>query len=846
MQNSVSVSVRGFLVFLTSFALSSVVNAQSDRESGLVLEEVTVTAQKRQQNINDIGMSITAFTGEALDKLKIVDTADLAFIVPGMTFAESPFSTPIYTLRGVGFNEDAIQATATVTVYNDQIPTAFPIMTKGLMMDIERVEVLKGPQGTLYGRNTTGGAINYIANKPTEEFEAGVTVGYGRFNTFEGGGFVSGSLGDHVGARFAFKTIQSSEGWQESITRDEDLGEMDKISARLLVDIEASENVDILLAANWWQDKSDTPAPQFLQPAYQFPNPWVIELLDGPIDPRIGNQLIGDNNRDADWTRGTKPRMDQHSEAISMTINWQINDQVELTSLSSFSSFSSNDYYNTGGHNGIPADRPIAGDPFGGLFGTAQTLMPTQAIAGGYTFGDIIDISSWTNDGDIDAFSQELRLSGGTEKLNWVVGGYYSSDTVKMRTIQDPFSTNSNLPVWALGEGAVGALEAFGVLAPGTPLNYVIGTQGADNQTRQDADTWAIFAHTEWQLGDAWNLTAGLRYTKDNKDFEGCTKDIYGDTAELVNAFSVLFGGFMPNIQKGECVTVDVDSIAAGSPQAKLVESSLDEDSTSGKLALDYRFNDDVLGYVSYSRGFKSGSYPTLNANTSNQYEPVTQEKIDAWEIGFKSTLGGGAAQLNGAVFYYDYKDKQLLTRVPTFFGALTALANVPKSKVKGAELDLQWQPAEGLYISLNGTYVDSEIKEFIGYNQFGQQGDFAGSEFPLTPKFQATGLINYEWNAGENLVPFVGADVSYSSGFNTDYDSEDLPMDPVFRIDSATLLGLRAGIRSGDGAWSVFAWGRNVTNEFNPSNVKKYTDGVLRYNGMPATYGVTFSYNWF
>ena len=130
------------------------------------LEEIVVTAQKREQSANDIGMAISALSGDAMRDLNVLDTTDLAVAIPGLTFADSGLSTPVYTLRGVGFNEDAVQASATVGVYNDQIAVPFPIMTKGLLMDLERVEVLKGPQGTLFGRNSTGGAINYIANKP--------------------------------------------------------------------------------------------------------------------------------------------------------------------------------------------------------------------------------------------------------------------------------------------------------------------------------------------------------------------------------------------------------------------------------------------------------------------------------------------------------------------------------------------------------------------------------------------------------------------------------------------------------------------------------------------------------
>ena len=299
---------------------------------------------------------------------RLQDTTDLALAIPGLTFADSGISTPVYTLRGVGFSEDAVQATATVGVYNDQVGVPFPIMSKGLLMDQERVEVLKGPQGTLFGRNSTGGAINYIANKPTDDFEASGTVGYGRFETLDATGIVSGPLTDSIGARLAVRTVQSNEGWQKSVTRDAELGEKDKISARGLVDINFTDTLDLLLAGSWWQDKSDTQAPQFLGPAYQGlfgnQNAVVEGLLDGGDNARISLQ-DEDESRDADWTGGTfrlgKPEADMNSHTFSATLNWDINDAVKLTTLSSYSKFESDSVYNNDGYGGMPLDKSVAG-----------------------------------------------------------------------------------------------------------------------------------------------------------------------------------------------------------------------------------------------------------------------------------------------------------------------------------------------------------------------------------------------------------------------------------------------------------------------------------------------------
>ena len=221
---------------------STIANAQ--------LEEVIVTAQKRVQSANDIGMAISALSGDAMKELNILDNTALAVSIPGLTFADTGLSVPVYTLRGIGFNEESVQAASTVGVYNDQIGVPFPIMTKGLLMDNERVEVLKGPQGTLFGRNSTGGAINYIANKPTDDFEASVTAGYARFETADIGGFVSGPLTDNIRGRVAARTIQSNEGWQDSLSRGDEHGEYDKYNIRGVLAVDFCESVDVLLRAD--------------------------------------------------------------------------------------------------------------------------------------------------------------------------------------------------------------------------------------------------------------------------------------------------------------------------------------------------------------------------------------------------------------------------------------------------------------------------------------------------------------------------------------------------------------------------------------------------------------------
>ena len=243
---------------------------------------------------------------------------------------------------------------------------------------------------------------------------------------------------------------------------------------------------------------------------------------------------------------------------------------------------------------------------------------------------------------DIKSFSQELRLSGEldtvswVDSVSWITGAYYGETKVDNKATQ---ILEIDAATWA---GA----------APYAGFDRVANT------TNQKTTTWALFASADWNIGEKLVLTTGLRYTDDKADYKGCSAD--SGNGALADFFNIALAAAYPDAgtQVGGCATINENGNSA------LVKDDLQEDSWSWRLAADYSITDDFSTYASYSRGFKAGSYPTLGALNIDQLEPVVQERLDAYEIGFKATLADGAAQLNGAVFYYDYKDKQLLTKI--------------------------------------------------------------------------------------------------------------------------------------------------------------------------------------
>ncbi|MFB0875835.1 MULTISPECIES: TonB-dependent receptor [unclassified Sphingobium] len=365
--------------------------------------EIIVTAQKRSERISDVPMSISAATGEQLAQRGVTQVADLAKVVPGFTFQPSNYGTPVYSIRGIGFFDQAVAVAPTVSVYVDQIPLPYSVMTEGATLDLERVEALKGPQGTLFGENSTGGAINFIANKPTDRFAAGGSISYGNFASYTGSGYVSGPLSSTLTARLAASTDQRGD-WQRSQTRDAGLGERNFSTARLLLDWKPSDSLRFEVNLNGWMNKSDTQAAQFVASAPAVPGGYpdltaaIAAFRPAPKDNRV-----------ADWDAGARLRRDDDFFQASLRADWDIADAVTLTSLTSYSELRQN----------APSD----------------------------TDGTPYDNFRLTIRAKIRSFAQELRLSGTSldDRLRWMLGGNYEHNVTHDNQFGHIHGTNSGV-----------------------------------------------------------------------------------------------------------------------------------------------------------------------------------------------------------------------------------------------------------------------------------------------------------------------------------------------------------------------------------------------------------------
>lgn len=759
--------------------------AADDMESGR-LEEIVVTAQKREQSVKDVGMAVTALGDDYLRARGVSDVADLMRVEPSFIVSQAQYGTPVYTIRGVGYNERALAASPAVSVYVDEVPFAYPALTKGATLDIQRVEVLKGPQGTLYGQNATGGAINYIAAKPTDTLEAGVEGTYARFGAYNINGYLSGPVSDSLKARLAVD-VTGGGAWQESYTRNDEIGEKDQKKLRLLLDWQASDDLHFALNLNTWTDKSDTSVGQLF--AIILQNPAVAEnvpdLVNFPLAPRRA--------RAADWFPGYAHRNDQEFYQAALRADWRISDAVDFVSLTSFQHYEQDDVV---GNDGLA-----------------------------------LDSNSELQKGKLKSFSQEFRVNGTAvdEKLFWLAGVTYVKDDVEEDiTGRLPYTT----PAFAFSE---------------TPDGTPTGLPNFEEiyfTSDPEVTTKAVFANLEYKFGDHVSAHASARYTESKIDYSGClsgddvfTTGLNGAQAQI----KALIGGTFIPVAPGECLTFDQNF------DPGLVRDKLSENNVSWRVGLDWKPVDDTLVYASISKGYKAGTFPTLPATGAIQLQPVKQESLLAYEIGTKTTLAR-VVDVDASVFYYNYQHKQLRGRIvdPTgVFGVIDALVSIPKSEVTGAELALRWRPVAGLSLNTAATFLDTNVKRGSTVDVFsGVVTDYKGYPFPATPKWTVAAGAQYEWSISSNMNMFAGADYRWQDDALSVFEDSRLGP-PDLNVKSYGLLDLRLGVKSADDKWSAMVFGKNVTNEYYWTTASRIYDTAVRYTGQPATYGVTFSYRY-
>ena len=431
-----------------------------------------------------------------------------------------------------------------------------------------------------------------------------------------------------------------------------------------------------------------------------------------------------------------------------------------------------------------------------------KTFAPTDSD------GTSFDNFRRTLDARIRSISQELRVSGDFGGNKVTAGVNYQDDNA---TENDPTTY-------------IGSNSGVG---PNRYFNF-------DNITNQQVKTYAAFGSIDLPLTAQLTAQLGGRYTKQDRNYQGCLRDAGdGALAAAIALVPVIAAGkpFDP-AAPGACVTLDGSFNRQG-----LVINSLNEDNWSWRAGLNWKPDSNTLVYGNVTRGYKAGAFTPLPAVFASQLTPVRQEQVTAYEIGGKLSLFDRMLDLTAAAFFYDYKNKQILgTGVYPPFGALPQLQNVPKSNVRGVELDATLRPIDGLRLRVGGTYIKSKVSQsYLTPDPLGTVLDIKGEAFPNAPLWQIVGDAEYSFPVASSLKAYVGSNLSYRSSSNAAFGEN-----PTFALKRYTMVDLRVALRADDAKWTVELWGRNVFNAFYWTNVNYAVDAISRAPGMPATFGVT------
>lgn len=712
------------------------------------LEKVLVTSQKRVESAQDVGAALTVISGQKLADKGVSNILGLQYEVPNFEIDPLYGSEQAqFRIRGVGLKDYATNNTSTVGVYIDQVAYPFAIQAQGLLFDLDQVEVLRGPQGTLYGRNSTGGAVNFLTRRPTRDFEAGFSTSYGSHNAASFEGYVSGPLLEKLRGRLSFSTQQGG-AWQHNRDTGEKLGDKDILALRGQLELDADRDLKFRLIANVAQDKSDsrglrlyqglTPNSKGVAGGYSTIAPDTDQAATGwsltPAFAALTGLAVGD-----------KPHRDNASQGLSLIADWDLGG-VKLTSVTS-----------------------------------AQGLRRKEFIDWD---GSVIPQSDEYFNSRIGTFSQELRLaSRGNERFNWLGGLYYSHEKLDEQFYSD-FTYN---------------------------LGYTTLTR-----YKQKADSIGIFGQSDFKLADKLKLITGLRFEDEKRSLDD---------------FSTSYAAYPSK------------PALVGTSTFPAVDRSLSSSEWSGKLGLEYQIAPEKLVYASVSRGVKSGGFTVYNSVWPQQTDPVKPEVLLAYETGFKADLSR-KLRLNGALFYYDYRDQQYQSTVyvdPTV-KSIGRLVNVPKSEIYGAEFELLWKPFAGASISQYAGYKEGKFKEFYGVNSaqsnaagFAVYTDYSGQELAI-PKISYGGSLSYQWE---------GAGWRYTAqGDYAFHDELKNVNTPAYSTKSYWLANARLAVSPAGSAWTTALWVRNLFNkEYDLQHGSFLSNAQIATSGEPRTFGVQLSY---
>lgn len=748
-------------VFLSLASMLSVDAAIA--QSSIALEEIVVTARKREESLQDTPVSVAAFSGDALEKRGLSNISEVGNFTPNLTFQPgaslgSSTSASIF-IRGVGQIDYALVVDPGVGLFVDGVYYSRSVGASLDAIEIESLEVLRGPQGTLFGKNTIGGAINIKTKRPSEEFGGFIEGTLGNFDRTDVKAVLNVPLSESARSKFTVSRNKRdgfvrSEGLPGSGLFDNDsvLGDKDSLFLQAQFDFDLSDSVSFNLDLDHTRKREEGAARvqtgfNTLSPAtvVSFYNavqaPAVAAALGVPVaDVTLGDNFISPSNFRSNSTGsflpidlgngqvfgqsgsllgggfGSPSQSDLDVSGIGGTLNWDISDNLSFKAIAAY--------------------------------------RETEAFFTRDTDGTPFPINDSYNDFTSDQATFEVQLSGTSlnDRLNWLVGGFYSDESGE---------DVNEVP-----------LAVFNILSGG----------------QIDIESKAIFGQATYSITDRLDVTAGIRYSEDDKTF-----------------LPVIAG--LPQQLLAPSFVAPVGLPLVLDPSA----TDLEFDDTSSSLSLSYRFTDDLLGYISYAEGYKSGGFTQRLAPSVPTIPTFDEETNEVIEAGLKWTGLDGRVRVNASIFDSTYEDIQL-TGVrdisPVIF-------NAAEAGISGLELEVEALLSENLLVQLGYGYLDAGYDAFDPATDLSVAAIFIDNDLPQSPENSLSLGIEYTFNSsfGE-IIPRL--DVSYRSEIFLDsanFNTLDSRL-PSLEQPSLTLVNASLNIIPANDKWTITIAGQNLTDE--------------------------------
>lgn len=786
----------------------------ADGEEQVVdLASLKVTAQKREEALQDVPIALTALPEPLLRDTGVRDIKDVQILVPGLTVTSTQSEAQtVARIRGIGTVGDNAGLESSVGVVIDGVYRPRNGVGFGDLGELERIEVLKGPQGTVFGKNTSAGVIHVITRRP--DYATGVEgeLTLGNHDAIGAAGAFNTALGDNAAmriyaakrARDGFTEVRTGEG-PRTETRDGDQN-VHTLRGQLL--LEPTPDLDLLLIADYTSREEQCCVGVTTVRGRTAP---IIDALatDEGVAP------VADPFARVAWSNRSTEQ-DIKDRGVSLEANWTTPwlGGATLTSISAVREWRS--------INGLDFD---------------------------FTSADIL-YRNPDEDESLTAFetaSQELRLTGSTERVDWMVGAFFSdedlqrNETYRIGPDYEPYLSTALLALISPALAEAPNAPTFLSQVTGRPFGSVFAGFGADDRHRQNAKSAALFTNNTWRATDALDLTVGLRYTVDDKRLDsvyanpngglGCASYLapngqvspaaIGRIAAALTSRGLEFAS-LPAAQQQAIVgnIVGFSCLPWANPLhgGRAIRQEREEREWSGTVKAAYRWNDRVMTWASAARGYKGGGFNLDRVQSASGLSSAGQgivpvadtsfpgEFVDSYELGAKTTWADGDLLLNATLFHQTYSDFQL----NSFLGTSFVVRSIPEVVSQGIDTELLWQPRRGLLLQGGITYADTRYGDEVPGADFvapaGNLYKLPGNRVSFAPLWSASASITYEHAVRGDLLARFNLGAKYSSDYNTGSD-----LDIEKRQGAYTLVNARIGLGPRDRRWSVELWAQNL-----------------------------------